>query len=320
MRGIKSILFVGVIIFLFTLTGCYTVVMVPRGVLHRGATGDIIPEEEPGEYAEADSEQVPTAVYKYYIYGDLLPGYTYFDPYWASPYWWHYSSGWPYGGYYDPWFGDPWPYYGGYSPWYSYSPYYYNSGYYDPYWAYWDGYYSTVPMKRRPFSRRRSFTSQTDSYAPSASARSGGRKLSKTSGTGEIGGSRRVRKDLSSGSMTSKPSKSSNRSVSRRRIRKPSSDTVIKKTGTSTKKSSGGAVRVRKRRSSSSVRKTSSRRKYSSPSRRVRRSSSSTYTRRSTYHPSSSSSSSGSYTGSRSSSGHASSSSSSSSSSRRRRK
>ena len=317
MRGIKSILFVGVIIFLFALTGCYTIVIVPKVVVHRGYTGNII-DEEAGEYVETDSVQAPTAIYKYYIYGDLFPGYVYFDPYWASPYWWHYSSWWPYWGYYDPWFWDSLPYWysGYYSPWYS--PFYYSSWYYDPYWAYWDGYYSTVPIKRRPFSRRKSFAS--DSYAPSASAMSSTRKLSKTVGTSGIRNSRRVRKDISSGSMDSKSLESFSRSVSKRRVRKSSPKTVIERTGTGRKKRSG-AIRVRKRDSSSLMHRILTGRKYSSTSRRVRKSSS-TYTGSSTYHPipvSSSSSSSGSYTRSSSGSGH-SSSGSHSSGSRRRRK
>ena len=320
MRAIKSIFFVGVIIFLLAFTGCYTIVMVPKVVVHRGNTGNVITEEEPGEYAETDSLGAPTTIYKYYIYGDLLPGYVYFDPYWASPYWWHYSSWWPYWGYFDPWFWDySWPYWysGYYSPWYS--PFYYSSWYYDPYWAYWDGYYSTVPVKRRPFSRRRAFADQTASYAPSASALSGSKRLSKKLSTEATGNNRRVRKEFSNDSINSKSAESLSRSgISARRIRKSSSETVVKKTPA--RKSSGGAIRVRKRKSSSLMRRILSRRQYSNESHRVRRSSTS-YTSSPTYHPIPirSSSSSGSYTRSSSSSGH-SSPSSHSGGSRRRRK
>ena len=115
MKRTKMILLTGLIVFVVGLTGCYTVVMVPRRAVERVETEDMLVEEEPYEdVAEEmyfDEEGAETVIHKHYYYGDIWPDYVMFDPYWHSPYWWHYSTwvGWNYP-YYGWW--DPWDYYG----------------------------------------------------------------------------------------------------------------------------------------------------------------------------------------------------------------
>jgi hypothetical protein len=159
--------------FLVLMTGCYTVVMVPRRSVERLISVEAEDEEvleEGEEYSEEYAEDVEdaTIVNKYYVYGDLWGGYLGFDPIWSYPGSWRYSSwgGWGWS-MWDPWY-DPWtwgvwsPY--GYYPygswgWYGYRPWGYGGwgGWVDPYWAYWDGYYGAEPTKRQPFDRREPF-------------------------------------------------------------------------------------------------------------------------------------------------------------------
>lgn len=261
MKWAKSLFLVGVVVFVFTLTGCYTAVMVTKRV-HRVETEDIIVEEEPYEdVIEEYDEEADRAIHEDYYYGDLWGWYA-FDPYWSSPYWWTYASWrpwrWGWGGVYDPWFYG----YGGYGYGYGYNPYYYG-GYYDPYWAYYGGYYSTSSTKRRPFTRREArHRREADEPMVSAPTRSGGGRVSKASGPERTG--RRVRKD--DRTRIAKTSGSADRAIGERRVRKSSSGKTTERV-----RSRPTSVRVRKRiRPSSSVRKSTSRRGASSSSRRVR--------------------------------------------------
>ena len=152
--------------FIVVMTGCYTVVMMPSRTVHRVETRDVIVDDEPYEDVIEEYEDESTVIHEHYIYGDLWPYYTSFDPFWSSPYWWHYSSSWRwrYSAFYHPWswysWWDPWysgihwgGYYGSYGSWYA--PYY--MGHYDPYWAYWDGYAYGRQYKKQPFGNRETF-------------------------------------------------------------------------------------------------------------------------------------------------------------------
>jgi hypothetical protein len=266
MKWAKSLFLVGALVFVFTLAGCYTAVMVTKRV-HRVETEDIIVEEEPYEdVIEEYDEEGDRVIHEHTYYGDLW-GWTGFDPYWSSPYWWTYASWrpwrWGWWGFYDPWLWDPWYYGWGYG---GYGGYGYYGGYYDPYWAYYGGYYSPSPTKRRPFTRREArHRRDADETMVSAPARSGGGRVSKVSSTDE-GTGRRVRKDISDRTRITKRSGSADRSMGERRVRKPSSGKTTERV-----RSRSTNVRVLKRvRPSSSVRKSTIRRGASSSSRRVR--------------------------------------------------
>jgi hypothetical protein len=205
--------------FLVFITGCYTVVMVPRQNVERAVVLDSEDEgvlEEGEEVAEeyADSEDVEddAVVNNYYIYGDLWGGYIGFDPIWSDPYSWRYSSwsGWGWS-MWDPWY-DPWtsgmwsPY--GYYPywswgWYGYRPWGYGGyggyggwgGWSDPYWAYWDGYYGAEPTKRQPYDRREPFHDRDRGGGDPVSVSDGsGNTVSKTGETSRPENPRRDRK------------------------------------------------------------------------------------------------------------------------------
>jgi len=166
MKWMKRAILAGSLVFIFMLTGCYTVVSIPGRSVYRTETDEYIIEEEDYEdVIDEYDEDASVVVHEHYYYGDPWGMYVGFDPYWSSPYWWYYRSyGWA--TYYDPWYWwDPWPYgYGRYRAFPYYSGYY--GGYYDPYWAYYSGYYSPEPAKRRPFERRVAYSE--DGHAPPA--------------------------------------------------------------------------------------------------------------------------------------------------------
>jgi hypothetical protein len=145
------------------ITGCYTVIMVPRNA--ENYDNDRWAQEESVADTTTQNQKDGQVVNNFYIYDDWA-GHWSFDPFWTSPYHWRYSSWWG-GAFYDP-FWDPWPYYGYYGSFggwpyggYRYGMYgsldWYAPGYYDPYWVYMDGYYGPGrDEKRRPFDRRES--------------------------------------------------------------------------------------------------------------------------------------------------------------------
>ena len=195
MKRTKMILLTGLIVLVVGLTGCYTVVMVPRQAVERVETEDMLVEEEPYEdVAEEmyfDEEGAETVIHKHYYYGDIWPDYVMFDPYWHSPYWWHYSTwvGWNYP-YYGWW--DPWDYYGyGHNTWYAnwyYRPWHhrYQQYYYGGYWAYYDGYYGSGyqrTLEKQPFGERQPFgITRVRSSSGSGLAKGGGERISVSRG------------------------------------------------------------------------------------------------------------------------------------------
>ena len=73
MTWTRRILLVGVLIFILTLTGCYTVVTIPKRTVHRVETDEYILDEE--EYEDVIDEVEDEATdeahhYYHYDYGD----------------------------------------------------------------------------------------------------------------------------------------------------------------------------------------------------------------------------------------------------------
>ena len=300
MKWTKRALLAGSLVFIVTLTGCYTVVSIPGSSVYRTETDEYIIEEEDYEdVIEEYNEDASVVVHEHYYYGDPWGMYVGFDPYWSSPYWWYYRSyGWA--AYYDPWYWwDPWPYgYGRYRAFPYYSGYY--GGYYDPYWAYYSGYYSPEPAKRRPFERRVAYSE--DGHAPpavplgeprGAGVRKDTPATPTTTGTADTGSrptTRRVKSSSSgSGANRTTPQTPTRTGVSRSPTRRSSSSPSTLRTPSTRRSSSTGS----KKRSSSSGRKSSIRSSGSRGSSSAGRSSGS----------SSSGSSGGSRSSSRSSSG-----------------
>lgn len=245
--------------------GCYTVVMLSReSAYHVKTEENIVEEEYYDSYDNVESEEVQTVIHEHYYYGDLWPGTIYFDPYWTSPYWYHYSSwnrwywgvSWSY--HYYPW-RNVWYY--GYSP-YWYSPYYnwyYGYSYYDPYWDYYDRYYGDgsgryaggTSLGVRP-------TYLGDGYHPSAS--STGSRGGTISKAGENSGSVVTRSTdersvvpSGSASTVSRPSDSGEGTASVRRVitRESTEDIPVPKQPESSS-ATGTVKRVESRSSSSS--------------------------------------------------------------------
>ncbi len=303
MKWMKRAILAGSLVFIFMLTGCYTVVSIPGRSVYRTETDEYIIEEEDYEdVIDEYDEDASVVVHEHYYYGDPWGMYVGFDPYWSSPYWWYYRSyGWA--TYYDPWYWwDPWPYgYGRYRAFPYYSGYY--GGYYDPYWAYYSGYYSPEPAKRRPFERRVAYSE--DGHAPPAvplgePRGAGVRKdtpatpaTPTTTGAADTGSrptTQRVKSSTSgSGGDRTTPQTPTRTGVSRSPTRRSSSSPSSVRTPSTRRSSSTG----RTKRSSSSGRKSSIQSSGSRGSSSAGRSSGS----------SSSGSSGGSRSGSRSSSG-----------------
>ncbi|MBN1893959.1 hypothetical protein JW906_05670 [bacterium] len=170
---------IGLFFMALLFSGCYTVVMIPKAGPAIDAESYI---EEYSEAEQPEDEENAQVLNKYYIYGDLWPGYVRFDPFWYSPYWYDYPS-WYYWHYsfYDPWYWGYSTY--GWRPFYYYPRYYYHWGYYDPYDAYWYGYHrggyfahgdGWAGNKRQPFPDRTSIERRGfDSQAVTGSASSG---------------------------------------------------------------------------------------------------------------------------------------------------
>jgi len=243
MSWAKRTLFVGSLMFIFCFTGCYTVVMIPKQVVRRVETEDVVLEEEPYEdVSEEYSGDVP-AVDDVYMYGDLWPGYSHFDPYWSSPYWWHYSwwSRWYWRPFmfYDPW--DPWSYwYYGYGS-YWYSPYYWGyGGYWDWYYGGY-GYHDGRGQRKQPYSERGSFDIRRK-RADSEGSRSysGGMQVSKVRDGSEGSG------DVDSKAKAAEKGTASGGGAVVRRKTGGSSDASAQKT-------TGGSISVR-RKSTSGIR------------------------------------------------------------------
>lgn len=179
MMWIKRVAVLAGLAVMLGLCSCYTVVMVPQ---HTKTT--VWETEEEFSDSLETSTQKATVIQNYYIYDDW-PGHWYYDPFWVSPYSWHFSTWW-WIDYYDPWW-RPWYWYG-YYPWrpHYYFGLYYGSwdfwpGYYDPYWVYADGWHR-VDYKQRPFERRELLPRRREAEPP----------LFTTSGTSGLG---RVEKD-----------------------------------------------------------------------------------------------------------------------------
>jgi hypothetical protein len=180
----KKIFGLAMLILLFGLTGCYTVIMVPKS-LEPADSRSADAWTNDGEYADTTAvvRENGSVVNNFYIYDDW-PGHWYFDPFWDSPYHWRYSSWWG-GGYNDPWW-DPWPYYGyGWGPSRYWGNAYWNyPGFNDPYWVYMDGTDSYQPNKKRPFEQRDGLHTRGDLNDPGFASR----YVSGTSGLGKESG------------------------------------------------------------------------------------------------------------------------------------
>ncbi|MBN2029296.1 hypothetical protein JW824_03530 [bacterium] len=174
MKATKHLLLGGGVIWMLLSMGCYTVLMLPgESERHIVTEENVVEEEYDNDY---ESEETQTVIHEHYYYGDLWPGTIYFDPFWSSPYWWHYSSwynwSWRYSWYYGYAWWDPWPY--GYGRWrlYPYYTWYYWDyyPYYDPYWVYYDGYYGNDVYQVRSGTSlgERTTYGIEDVYSPSA--------------------------------------------------------------------------------------------------------------------------------------------------------
>jgi hypothetical protein len=268
----------GIVPFFLLFSSCYTVLMVAEATDSRYNTDST----EYEEYAvdEADTlETENTVIHEHYIYGDLWPGYVVYDPFWTSPYWYYYHTAWPYYWADDYYFwGDyNWRYYGwgGFYSVYSPGYYYPRWNYRDPYYTYWEGYYSPSSYQRRPFAHRdalrgsdnRLIGDQTGTLPASdrrlgkARSNSGdpgqsagmtatSRRESNGSQTGTNGSSRRVRRSSSaqSSQRTETPSSSRrtqtsspNRSSTSTTVRRPSSSSSGSSSGRSGSSSSGSS-------------------------------------------------------------------------------
>ena len=254
------------------ITGCYTVIMVPRTVM--------VESTDRWAYEETVSdtafEKSPSVVNNYYIYDDWA-GHWHFDPFWDSPYHWQFSSWW-WGAYYDPWY-SPWSYYG--YGWWPYSRYsywgpaysWYSPWYYDPYWVYADGYYA--PEQRRPFDRRESVHTRRETGDPGFASVSeyGASRVAKESDVSGLGLNDRRMRQGPAASATATGSQGLPSSSERRMRRTTGTGEVRTPNATSKGSSSGtqgrsGGSERRERRSSpsSSSPSSSSGSSYSPPS------------------------------------------------------
>ena len=259
MKTKKGFLLAGMVfVIVLVFTGCYTVVMVPRRV---AVDTDEIVYEEPDRVVVEESEG-GVDIHHYY-FGDL-GDWLYFDPFWTSPCWWRYHTGWGFP--YVDWWYHPWypsyyyPYH--YSWWHSpfgwYHGGYYGYGwygnYYDPYWGWsaWGGGSPGsvyVPFQKRPFLRGDEMIVRDGG----AARRSPG--LFKTSGSGDAGSSRPSGTSVGSGGVRRTP-RSGSGSGSGSRSSGSGGSSVSKPSG-----SGGGSAPAsprRTRRSDSSMEQSSS--------------------------------------------------------------
>ena len=267
MKWIKGV--IGAVLFGVALgiTGCYTLIMVPRTV--ETYENDQWSQEESVADTTMEKQDEGQVVNNFYIYDDWQ-GHWSFDPFWNSPYHWRYSSWWG-GAYFDPWW-DPWPYYGYYGglPYHRYGYGYYSPldwyspGYYDPYWVYMDGNYGPnySGEKRRPFDRRESVHTRgglggSGFSAVSGSSSGGISRIGKAGETAtELGtGTRRIRRTASDGmaksSGTGFPASSSDRRIRRSESVESRGSAIKAARGssgseTTTKRSSGSERRERR--------------------------------------------------------------------------
>ena len=355
---VRIFMLTGVLLLALTVTGCYTVLMIPEG---RSTTAvrdyESYYEDEAdteSEYSEdVGDDEVPVEIHKHYYYGDAWTDYVIFDPFYDSPYWWYYDD-WYYGHHmcvFDPyysWHWRPWRYAGYYGWGYQY-PYYSHIWYHDPYYTYYDHYYGGYQhakwMDKQPFEERTrySVTAIKGSQPVSGAIAKGGYASGTTGGggttmqtgeqrtirvgnrnatitkTGDSGGPRLSTQATDASSRSSSTNRSSTSSVRKRSQTSSSGSTATVRKRSSSSSSSSSGTSVRKRSSSSSS--SSTRRSTSSGSSsgsKTHRSSGSSYSRSSS-HSSGSSRSTGSSGSSRSSSRSSSSRSSSSSSTTKKR-
>lgn len=222
---------------MLALSGCYTVIKVPQHT--RTTVWET--EEEFADSLETPTQKA-TVIQNYYIYDDW-PGHWYYDPFWVSPYSWHFSTWW-WIDYYDPWW-RPWYWYG-YYPWrpHYYFGFYYGSwdfwpGYYDPYWVYADGWHR-VDYKQRPFQRHEQLSRRREAVPPLFTT-SGGSGVSRVDKGAERRSSsqfdsesRRIRRtETGVTQSTGQPSMSTER-----RIRRTESSGSEKKASTTRERSS----------------------------------------------------------------------------------
>ncbi|NQT26309.1 hypothetical protein HQ585_13215 [candidate division KSB1 bacterium] len=254
MKNKVLLVLTGAIFIALLTSGCYTVVMIPSSSNNTTSYDEEYSDAEYDAYYENDSSS--QVVNKYYISGGCYYG---FDPFYASPYWYHYSYDWRFSTY-DPWYWNSWPYYGGQSAYFMYNPgYYYPPGYYsDPYYS-WYGYNSPEPYGRRQFERRDRVLAGDRSNSPvSSSSDRVGTSRSIGLSSRPVSPGSRVRDGQSASSSkrgigTRTPSGNSTRSPSPTRVRSGSS-------GSSKSRPAGSSTQGRKtsKPSSSRVRSGSS--------------------------------------------------------------
>lgn len=242
MKRVAVLGWVGVML---ALCACYTVVKVPQ----YAETTVWENEEEFADSLETPTQKA-TVIQNYYIYDDW-PGHWYYDPFWVSPYSWHFSTWW-WIDYYDPWW-RPWYWYG-YYPWrpHYYFGFYYGSwdfwpGYYDPYWVYADGWHR-VDYKPRPFERHELLPRRREVAPPlfTASGSSGLGRMDKTGARRSSSvddESRRIRRTDTGGTQSKEaPSMSTER-----RIRRTESSVSERKASTTRERSSTSTPSVERR-------------------------------------------------------------------------